>query len=171
MCLYIFPPPHKVHVGLVYAVEVGYFYLKYAYFIPLIVYWISAVKQTNFIQFMIPYRITFWIQTLLFIVWKLEFKQTEEEKGLITCLDLTINRHTDHITIEIYRETYKCRYNRTIHIKPPNGTRNSGLEVHNKHSQQLTHNRRKKKKKTRVTRHNKYSWEEWFSNTNNTKII
>ena len=40
----------------------------------------------------------------MFIVLKLAFKQTEEEKRLITYLDLTTNRHTDHITIEIYRK-------------------------------------------------------------------
>jgi len=39
-CLYFFS--HKVYVGLVYAVEIGHFYLKYAYFIPVTVYWISA---------------------------------------------------------------------------------------------------------------------------------
>ena len=40
----------------------------------------------------------------MFIVLKHEFKQREEEKGLINYLVLTINRHTDHITIEIYRK-------------------------------------------------------------------
>jgi hypothetical protein len=41
---------------------------------------------------------------LLFIALKLEFQQREEEKGLINYPALTINRHTDHITIEIYRK-------------------------------------------------------------------
>jgi hypothetical protein len=64
---------------------------------------------------------------------QLEFKPTKEENGLINCLDLTINRHTNHINIEINRKPTST--DTTLHIKPPNGTQNSGLQILNKKDQ------------------------------------
>lgn len=91
----------------------------------------------------------------MFITLKLEFKQTKEEKGLINYLDLTANRHTDHITIELYRKFTST--DTTIHYTSnhPMDT-NSGLFIHliyTVHTLPITDTN----KNTWVPQHNKYS--------------
>jgi hypothetical protein len=47
---------------------------------------------------------------------EIEFKPTQEENGPISYLALTINRHTDHFTVEKYRKP--TNIDTTIHYTP-----------------------------------------------------